>query len=80
MKNSLAEQLENKLGITRKTTAKEKTTSFPPMRERFLEKGTVVYLPLSVEEGLTLTNGYNKRNKFVAIIGELPDGTIIGSL
>ena len=80
MKKSLADQLQEKLGITRKTTAKEKSESLPPMQERFLEKGTVVYLPLTEEEGLKLTDGYDKRNKFAAIIGVLPDGTIIGSL
>ena len=80
MKESLADQLSKKLGIIRKTSVKEKSRSFPSMSEGHISKGSVVYLPLSEEEGLHITGGYDVRNKFVTIIGVLPDGTVIGSL
>lgn len=80
MKESLADQLSQKLGVSRKTSAKEKSRTFPSMNEGCISKGNVVYLPLSEEEGLHLTDGYDVRNKFVAIIGVLPDGTVVGSL
>ena len=80
MKESLADQLSKKLGIIRKTSVKEKSRSFPSMSEGHISKGSVVYLPLSEEEGLRFTDGYDVRNKFVTIIGVLPDGTVIGSL
>lgn len=80
MKESLAEQLSQKLGVAKKTSVKEKSRTFPSMNEDCISKGSVVYLPLSEEEGLHLVNGYDVRNKFVAIVGVLPDGTVIGSL
>ena len=80
MKESLADQLSQKLGIVKKTSVKEKSRSFPSMSEGHISKGSVVYLPLSEEEGLHFTDGYDVRNKFVTIIGVLPDGTVIGSL
>ena len=80
MKESLADQLSQKLGIAKKTSAKEKSRSFPSMSEGCISKGNVVYLPLSEEEGLHLTDGYDVRNKFVTIVGVLPDGTVVGSL
>ena len=80
MKESLADQLSQKLGFSRKTSAKEKSRTFPSMNEGCISKGNVVYLPLSEEEGLHLTDGYDVRNKFVTIIGVLPDGTVVGSL
>lgn len=80
MKESLADQLSQKLGIVKKTSVKEKSRSFPSMSEGHISKGSVVYLPLSEEEGLHITDGYDVRNKFVTIIGVLPDGTVIGSL
>lgn len=80
MRESLEEQLRNKLGVAKKTSAKEKSESYPSMKEDNIVKGSVVYLSLSEYEGLTLKDGYSARNKFVTIVGVLPDGTVIGSL
>lgn len=80
MKESLAEQLSKKFNVPLKTSAKDKMSSFLQMNESLLSKGIVVYLPLSEKEGVKPTDGFEERNKFVTIIGELPDGTIIGSL
>ena len=80
MKESLADQLSQKLGVRKKTSVKEKSAIFPAMSEDRLSKGSVVYLALGESEGLRLCDGYDVRNKFITIIGTLPDGTVVGSL
>lgn len=80
MKESMSAQLGKLLNRPMKTSVKKKNASFIPMCEKYISKGSVVYLPLTEEEGLTIKTGYDSRNKFVAIVGELPDGTIVGSL
>lgn len=80
MKESLSEQLGKLLNHPVKTSSKQKNASFDTMRENLISKGSVVYLPLTEKEGLVITSGYETHNKFVVIIGELPDGTIVGSL
>ena len=80
MKESLSEQLGKLLNYPVKTSSKQKNASFGSMRENLISKGSVVYLPLTEKEGLIITSGYETHNKFVVIVGELPDGTIVGSL
>lgn len=80
MKESLADQLAQKMGVKKKTSVREKTDSFTPMTEDRISKGSVVYLPLSEDEGLRIVGGFDTRNKFIVIIGTLPDGTVVGSL
>lgn len=80
MKSSLAEQLGKIFNQPVKTSAKHKNETFTPMSERHISKGEVVYLPLTEKEGIVITDGHDSHNKFVVIVGELPDGTVVGSL
>ena len=73
MKGNLAEQLKNSMMIGSKKV-------FPLLKQEQIEKGAVVYLTLTEDEGLVLNQGYDSRNKFITIMKELPDEYIIGSL
>ena len=42
--------------------------------------GDIIYVPLDVEDGLTLTQGYDTRRKYIVIIGFTPEGVAIGAL
>ncbi|MDE6377877.1 MAG: hypothetical protein K2K72_03940 [Duncaniella sp.] len=42
--------------------------------------GDIIYVSLDTEDGLTLTNGYDTRNKYIVIIGFTPEGIAIGAL
>ena len=42
--------------------------------------GDIIYVPLDEEDGLTLNNGYDNRNKYIVIIGFTPEGVAIGAL
>ena len=42
--------------------------------------GDIIYVSLDEEDGLTLTNGYDSRNKYIVIIGFTPEGIAIGAL
>ena len=85
MKESLAEQLSHLTGksLPEKEVKKEKKKKkkiFPQVEEENLVRGSVIYIPLSAEEGLIVTGGYKERNKYVTIIGTTADGFVIGSL
>ena len=73
MKGNLAEQLKSSMMIGSKK-------AFPLIKQEQIEKGAVVYLTLTEDEGLVLNQGYDSRNKFITILKELPDEYIIGSL
>ena len=73
MKENLAEQLKNSMMIGSKKV-------FPLLKQEQIEKGAVVYLTLTEDEGLVLNQGYDSRNKFITILKELPDEYVIGSL
>ena len=42
--------------------------------------GDIIYVPLDEEDGLTLKDGYEDRNKYIVIIGFTPEGIAIGAL
>ena len=42
--------------------------------------GDIIYVPLDEENGLTLTQGYDTRRKYIVIIGFTPEGIAIGAL
>lgn len=42
--------------------------------------GDIIYVPLDEDDGLILTNGYDKRNKYVVVIGFTPEGIAVGAL
>ena len=42
--------------------------------------GDIIYVPLDVEDGLTLTQGYDTRRKYIVIIGFTPERVAIGAL
>ena len=42
--------------------------------------GDIIYVPLDEEDGLTLTQGYDTRRKYIVIIGFTPEGVAIGAL
>lgn len=42
--------------------------------------GDIIYVPLDKEDGLILKDGYNKRNKYIVIVGFTPEGVAIGAL
>lgn len=73
MKGNLADQLKNSMMIG-------SSKAFPLVKPEQIRKGAVVYLTLTEDEGLVLTQGYDSRNKFITILKELPDEYIIGSL
>lgn len=81
MKETLAEQLSHLTGksLPEKKVLK-KRKKFPRVKEEDLVRGSVIYIPLSADEGLVVTGGYTERNKFVTIIGITEDGFVIGSL
>lgn len=72
MKESLGEQLKKEF-VTGKRTYRK-------IKQGEIKQGTVVYLSMDQSDGLTLTDGYKSRYKYVTIIGETEDGYIIGSL
>lgn len=82
MKETLAEQLSRLTGkdIPQKQIKKNKKKVFPAINKAQLVRGSIVYLPLSAEEGLIITDGYEERNKFIVIVGLTADGFVIGSL
>lgn len=83
MKESLAEQLSHLTGKSipeKEVKKKKKKKTFPQVKEENLARGSVIYIPLSAEEGLIVTGGYKERNKYVTIIGTTADGFVIGSL
>ncbi|MDE6279631.1 MAG: hypothetical protein K2M05_06620 [Paramuribaculum sp.] len=45
-----------------------------------IKVGDIIYVPLDEDDGLTLTNGYNTRNKYIVIIGFTPEGIALGAL
>jgi len=53
---------------------------FPAVEERHLQKGAVIYIPLSAKEGLILKAGYTERRKYAIIVGFTKDGSCIGAL
>lgn len=42
--------------------------------------GDIIYVPLDEDDGLTLTQGYATRRKFIVIVGFTPEGVAIGAL
>ena len=72
MKESLGEQLKKEF-VTGKRTYRK-------IKQGEIKQGTVVYLSMDQSDGLTLTDGYKSRYKYVTIIGETEDGYIIGSI
>lgn len=42
--------------------------------------GDIIYVPLDEEDGLILKDGYDKRNKYIVIIGFTAEGVAIGTL
>ncbi|MDE7387001.1 MAG: hypothetical protein K2N28_07670 [Muribaculaceae bacterium] len=42
--------------------------------------GDIIFVPLDEEDGLTLNDGYNTRNKYIVIIGFTPEGIAVGAL
>jgi hypothetical protein len=75
MKGSLSEQLVA-LGIS----APRRQRSYGSLSEAQLTRGTILYLPLSEDEGIVLKGGYETRKKYVVIVGVCGDELIVGSL
>lgn len=42
--------------------------------------GDIIYVPLDEEDGLTLTDGYKERLKYIVIVGFTPEGVAVGAL
>lgn len=42
--------------------------------------GDIIYVRLDKDDGLTLKNGYNDREKYIVILGFTPKGTAVGAL
>lgn len=61
-------------------TKHKKKKHFPIIQNDQLTKGTIIYVPLSEEEGLILKDGYKKRDKFIVVMGLTADGYVVGSL
>lgn len=80
MKKTLAEQLAELQGqgVLPKPIKHKRT--FPLITGRQIERGAVVYIPLSEEEGLVLKGKYKERDKWIVIIGVSDDDYIVGSL
>lgn len=45
-----------------------------------IQIGDIIYMPLDKEDGLTLTDGYKDRLKYIVIIGFTPEGVAVGAL
>lgn len=45
-----------------------------------IQIGDIIYMPLDKEDGLTLTDGYSDRLKYIVIIGFTPEGIAVGAL
>ncbi|MDR0894101.1 MAG: hypothetical protein LBN06_02185 [Prevotellaceae bacterium] len=82
MKEDLKDQL-SKLDIVNNNNVPvtgKKNRRFQLVQEENIERGSVIYLPLSGSDGLVLANGYRTRNKFVVIIGVMDEEYIVGAL
>ena len=79
MKESLADQLARLTGQPPPEKPK-RHRNFSPVTEEYLNKGHVLLVPLSEDEGLVVKGEYESQNKFVTIIGIAADGSVIGSL
>ncbi len=83
MKESMAEQLAKLTGRTlpqKPKNPKKKKRQFPAAKEENLQKGQILFVPLSEDEGLVVKGGYPDQDKFITIVGIAIDGSIIGSL
>ena len=83
MKESMAKQLAKLTGqplpqINNKPEKRKR--QFQAAQEENLQKGHILFVPLSEEEGLVVKGGYPDQNKFITIVGIATDGSIIGSL
>lgn len=66
------------------------TDAFSKLQAIFAEKekvdtssikiGDIIKIPLDEEDGLTLKDGYDKRDKFIVIVGFTPEGIAVGAL
>lgn len=83
MKESMKDQLSRLTGESESAQGNQQRQvrrQFPSVTGAQLVKGSVIYCPLSEDEGLIVTGGYDERKKFFTIIGIAADDAIIGSL
>ena len=80
MKNTLSEQIKKLQQQNGLPPYVKRKRDFPFVTEGEIEKGAIIYIPLSTEEGLIVKGGYQSSDKWIVIIGFSKDDIIVGSL
>ncbi|GAB6011774.1 hypothetical protein [Viscerimonas tarda] len=80
MKESLAEQLGKRLNIPivqqKKTRRKPKET---PITDNSFKVGNILKMSFDKSDGIVLKDGYEQRNKYFVVLGEIPNDCIVGA-
>lgn len=79
MKETLADQIAKLQKHEKLPEYISRKRDFPFVTEQQIERGAIIYIPLSADEGLTL-KGYKSRDKWIVIVGTSEYDYIVGSL
>lgn len=80
MKNTLADQIAKFQKQEKLPKYVKRKRDFPIVTEDDIEKGAIIYVPMSAEEGLVIKSGYQNSDKWIVVIGLSDDDFIVGSL
>lgn len=79
MKKSLQEQISGLQKKEKLPVYVKRKRNFPFVTQEQIERGAILYVPLSADEGLTLRK-YSSKDKWIVVIGISEEDCIVGSL
>lgn len=80
MKDTLSEQIKKLQQQSKLPEYVKRKRDFPIVSEGDIEKGAIIYFPMSADEGLVVKGGHQSRDKWIVIVGVSNDDFIVGSL